>query len=140
MKRTLQTAAIGFHPLLTQNSSLKIIAWPDLRECGRRNASIGSSVQDLKEFVNGNPVDLALVTQGWEFCTDKDQKACGQRVRRVHDALWNLVVDELKKRNREKNEEDIEIAVVSHASFLRELLGEAGMYQPVISVWRLLDV
>ena len=41
MKCTLQTAAIGFRPLLTENPSLKIIAWPDLRECGRRKLVSG---------------------------------------------------------------------------------------------------
>jgi len=138
MKRTLQTAVIGFRSLLEKG--MTILAWPDLRECGSCNASIGSPLEELKGFVNGNPVDLALVEQGWEVKTDKNPEECKERVQWVRNALWRLAVAILEtdyRRNQENGEKDeketvdIEILVVSHGSFLKELLNASGMYRSI---------
>jgi hypothetical protein len=56
MIRTIATALVGFDP--TFDRGLKVIAWDDLREWGKSLCSTGTSLEILKEALEGKNYPL----------------------------------------------------------------------------------
>ena len=104
MKRTINTALIGFEPVLKEKD-LKIIALPELQETSDLPCDTGSSPDELAKEFEGKPVDFSLVKPGWNVKRMKWAPTATAIEKRARDArLWLL--------NRpEKN-----IVVVSHGS------------------------
>jgi broad specificity phosphatase PhoE len=59
MIRTIATALIGFDPVFDRG--LKVIAWDDLREWGKSLCSTGTSLEILKEALEGKNSSLFIV-------------------------------------------------------------------------------
>lgn len=136
LRRTLQTAFKALvHLANTKNVYTKIIAWPKLRECGTCQASQGSKKEELErwaesEFGERSDVfDFGLLEDGWETIWKSELELSIERAREVRRYLarlamvmysgggfWNgIVFPGLGEHAR------LEIIVVSHGSFLREL-------------------
>jgi len=63
LRRTLQTALIGFEP--ETQSGLTITALPEAQEISDFGADTGSDLKVLRKEMEGKPVDLSLVTEEW---------------------------------------------------------------------------
>jgi broad specificity phosphatase PhoE len=59
MIRTFATALVGFDPVFDRG--LKAIAWDDLREWGKSLCSTGTSLEILKEALEGKNSSLFIV-------------------------------------------------------------------------------
>jgi hypothetical protein len=59
MIRTIATALVGFDPVFDRG--LKAIAWDDLREWGKSLCSTGTSLEILKEALEGKNCPLLTV-------------------------------------------------------------------------------
>jgi len=136
MSRTLETAPLSFQPLLER---LQIMAWPDLRENGSSNASKGSFLEFLKSTYANSPVDFSLVPDGRELQMDDSRNARIARSRRVKKDLVELIQQAAKTnsndqwkglpiRGCESSSDDIEILVVSHSNFLKDLTNGRGFW------------
>ena len=64
IKRTVYTALIAFGQDL-QSKGLKVVALPELQETSDLPCDTGSSPEELAREFEGKPVDLGLVTPGW---------------------------------------------------------------------------
>jgi broad specificity phosphatase PhoE len=117
MTRTLHTAYLIFNSALeTQN----IFAIPEAQEISDHGCDIGSNPDVLKQKTqqNGWPVDLSLVSNGWN---DKNlygpnspvTGACATRARTVRRILREKGIALSQDTN-----EDIHIALVAHGSFM----------------------
>ncbi|CZT20401.1 uncharacterized protein RCC_06261 [Ramularia collo-cygni] len=65
LKRTIYTALLGFEDVLKNNTNLKVICMPELQETSDLPCDTGSSLEVLAKEFEGKPVDLSLVTPGW---------------------------------------------------------------------------
>jgi hypothetical protein len=97
----------------------------------------GDSLDKLKEFINGNPIDTSFMDNGWEDRVDDGSPKA--RAERTRSELWYLAVaalgvsqgklmsdkyfDEVlaKFGSWASEGEAMEILVVSHGSFLAAL-------------------
>jgi broad specificity phosphatase PhoE len=128
MRRTLQTALLGFQPLLDRG--LKIVAYPDLREWGNSPSSSGYPLDLLETQYAGKPLDLSLVPEGWEI--NREDQWDKSRASIVREELWMLGNQALQTAGgswkncalppREILTQNVEILVVSHGSFLATLV------------------
>ncbi|KAK5113396.1 hypothetical protein LTR62_003496 [Meristemomyces frigidus] len=64
MKRTIATALLGFSQDL-QRTGTKLICLPEVQETSDLPCDTGSSVEELREFFAGKPVDFSLVAPDW---------------------------------------------------------------------------
>jgi len=108
LRRTLQTALIGFEPELKRG--IKVIALPEAQEISEFGADTGSNPGALAKAFGGLPVDLSLVHEGWNSKTGKygrSIEAIDKRAEEVRTLLWV---------RPEK-----EVVLVSHMGFLHHL-------------------
>lgn len=138
LQRTLETALTA---LDSSAPPFKIIAYPNLREYGRCAGNTGAGLAELKEEMDvegkRERVDLGLVGEGWEKELDTGWKEMRERARRVRQELWELgcmVMGggegmwkgiEVGGRESEEGSKQVEIVVVSHGTFLSELVRTA---------------
>ena len=105
IRRTIYTTLLGFESEL--NQGVKIIALPETQEIGDVPCDTGSDVEVLRKEMEGKPVDLSLVHEGWNSKTGKwAAKADAIEVRAKEARLW------LKARPEK------EIVIVTHGGFL----------------------
>jgi broad specificity phosphatase PhoE len=102
IRRTIYTALIAFETVLREKN-MKIIALPELQETSDLPCDTGSSVEELLKEFEGKPVDLSLVTAGWN----------NKRMR------WAATATAIEKRGRDARQwlfarPEKEIAMVSH--------------------------
>jgi hypothetical protein len=120
---------------------MRVVCWGSLREIGSSASSKGSSIQELTEFVNGNPVDLSIVSSGWEDQVDMCESGGPERAQRVLRELYetyqvalgqctmSMESEEVHARFLEKFDSragrggNVEVLIVSHAGFLDLLMG-----------------
>jgi len=132
LTRTLETALFSFTPLLS--SGLKIVAWDELRESGKFRCNEGKLLSDLREELEGKPVELGLLKEGWENMDGLEKGESKNRGNRVRSQLRRLGEECLKKRGVWKGmnvgwswdegrgrTKDVGILVIGHAGFWREV-------------------
>ncbi|KAM0345043.1 hypothetical protein ACHAPU_006929 [Fusarium lateritium] len=117
MTRTLHTTYLTFQSALETQD---IFAIPEAQEISDHGCDIGSSPVVLEKITaqNGWPVDLSLVSEGWN---DKDlygpnspvTSACAARARTVRRILREKGIALSQDTN-----EDVHIALVAHGSFM----------------------
>lgn len=117
---------------------VSVIAYPELREWGNLPCSTGSSREALeKEFPEA--VDLTLVPHGWEWNRESLAPclcARKQRVEEVRRQLWMLGLEALRRDGgkwkhltlapRTREQQNVDILVISHGGFLGSLEGSDG--------------
>lgn len=122
LRRTLQTALIGFEP--ETQSGLTITALPEAQEISDFGADTGSDLKVLRKEMEGKPVDLSLVTEEWN-----SKRGKWGRATEAVDAR----ADEVRRYLKERPEK--EVVLVSHLGFLHHLTedweGEVGMAPPL---------
>lgn len=144
LKRTLQTCVTAFKPLL--EDGLRVVCWEELREFGVSPAQTGDPLPVLKEFINGNPVDISSLWDGWEispYKTPPTLRSMSGHVLDLSKMLSRFMEAALNKdRGPEAHEEldrfgkreierkDVELLIVSHNDLLCQLGGisERGKY------------
>ena len=108
MRRTLYTTLLGFEPEIKKG--LKVIALPELQETADEPCDTGSNIELLQKEMEGKPVDLSLVINGWNSNEGKwaaDAHSIEARAREVRQWL---------KARPEKV-----IVVITHGGFLHYL-------------------
>lgn len=122
LRRTLQTASLMFNQTLNSKSkcSPQILALPDTQETSDDLCDVGSDLEVLQKVVADNkwPVDLSLITDGWNdktldsrYSPHSDAIAARARDARIH----------LRQKIRElvdSGDTDAEIVLVTHGGFL----------------------
>jgi hypothetical protein len=137
LKRTLQTCVLGFKPLLKEG--LRVVCWSDLRGSSRHPFNRAEPFKTLEYFINDNPVDISLLEGKLEMIEDERyERGSTVRAADVEEALRNLGTVALKDpglRSKEDREmlarfgtrqshvNNVEIAVVTHSSFVAKLAG-----------------
>ncbi|GIZ48083.1 hypothetical protein CKM354_001115800 [Cercospora kikuchii] len=123
-RRTLQTACLAFQDIL-DSTEKKVLAIPDAQETSDDACDTGSDPESLREFINerGLAVDLSLVGNGWNKKQagsryGPSDKAIIDRAIALRRFLFDLV------RNRLPESAPIEIALVSHGTFLHYFTGD----------------
>lgn len=107
LRRTLYTALNTF-PSETSND-IKVIALPELQEISNIPCDTGSETAILQEEFKDNPVELGLLTRGWNSNTGKYAPTNIAIATRAHEArLW-------------LREQKGNVAVVTHGGFLHYL-------------------
>ena len=112
IRRTLYTAIHSFPAELEKG--LRVIALPEIQETSDLPCDTGSDVPILRDEFANKPVDLDLVTKGWNSKSGK----------------WAATNSAIEKRAREarvwlRGREEENIAVVTHGGFLH-FLTEVG--------------
>ena len=105
MRRTLYTTLLGFEPEIKKG--LEVIALPELQETADEPCDTGSDIELLQKEMEGKPVDLSRVINGWNSNQGKwaaDAHSVEVRAREVRQWL---------KARPEKV-----IVVVTHGGFL----------------------
>lgn len=121
LTRTLETALECFKPVLDRG--VKIVAWRQLVEFGNGEPNKGYKLPDLKKKVEGLPIDLRYLTEGWD--TTPNLYADGPaRARKAAKTLHSFCQVCSRSGGRASDRLDVELVVVSHATFLRYLLCE----------------
>ena len=108
IRRTLYTTLLAFES--ETKRGLKVIALPELQETSDVPCDTGSDVGILRKEVEGKPVDLSLVQEGWNSKKGK----------------WSPASETIEARAREarqwlKARPEKEIVVVTHGGFLHYL-------------------
>jgi len=142
MKRTIETALTVCAPIIRSKKrpdGLQIIAWPQLREIGMGFANTGTpGIFTSGQFRYENAIDHYLAIPGWEL-NDEKQNA-KWRAEEVRKDLWQLgqlamlmpgkgpiaTWKHVRLQPRRSEEDNVEILVVSHANFLKELEENGG--------------
>jgi broad specificity phosphatase PhoE len=131
MHRTLETTFLSFVPVFCRG--VNAIAWPDLREHGEGPTSTGSLLNELKEKMEGLPINWALTQAGWESPAKNHENGRRARESSVRKALYELSTAALRGGKWQGIEfeayhgtGDVEILVVSHGAFLSRLLGHTS--------------
>ena len=104
IKRTIYTALIAFEPVLKEKN-LKVIALPELQETSDLPCDTGSKPEELAKIFDGKPVDLDLVSPGWNSKRMKWAATATAIEKRARDARQWLMARPEK-----------EIVVVSHGA------------------------
>jgi broad specificity phosphatase PhoE len=118
LARALETALESFKPLYDRG--LQIVAWSQLIETGQGPTNRGDSVSDLKKKMEGLPVDLQYVTEGWEKAPNKSVDGPA-RARMVASTLHQYC-QVASRAGENVDRPDVELLVVSHGTFLRTLI------------------
>lgn len=119
LRRTIYTTLLGFEPEIKRG--FKIITLPEVQETSDNPCDTGSDVEKLKKEMVDKPVDLSLVTEGWNSKQGKwaeDAKAVDARAKEAR--IW------LKARPEK------EIVLVTHGGFLHyftEDWGDSAIYE-----------
>lgn len=124
-RRTLQTACLAFEGILATGNK-KVLALPDAQETSDDACDTGSDPVSLQEFVNerGLAVDLSLVRNRW------NQKHPGSRYSPSDKAITYRAIAlrrflfDLTARNQQQKSATIEIALVTHGTFLHYFTGD----------------
>jgi broad specificity phosphatase PhoE len=104
IRRTLYTSLMSFeHDIKTKG--LTIIAFPEVQETSDLPCDTGSSPEELAQEFAGKPIDLSLVTHGWNVKTGR----------------WSLAKEAIAQRALEAREwllrrPESEIVVVTHGN------------------------
>ncbi|KAK5123482.1 hypothetical protein LTR85_002520 [Meristemomyces frigidus] len=106
IKRTMYTALLGFGKDI-ESKGLKVIALPELQETSDLPCDTGSSPAELAKELEGKPVDLSLVQQGWNNKRSRWAPTASAIEKRAKDARQWLLA---------RPEKDI--VVVTHGGFL----------------------
>ena len=143
MSRAIQTALTVCVPIIQSKkrpNGLQIIAWPQLREIGTGLANTGTpGIFISGQFLYEQAIDHYLVTPGWEHDYGKLSEV-KKRAEEVRKELWQLghlamlmpaqgplaMWKHIQLRPRKSQDDTIEILVVSHANFLKELEENEG--------------
>ena len=105
LRRTIYTTLLAFEPEVKRG--LKIITLPEIQETSDTPCDTGSDIGVLKKEMADKPVDLSMVSEGWNSKQGKwapDAKAIEARAREARKWL---------KARPEK-----EIVLVTHGGFL----------------------
>ena len=107
LKRTIYTALHTFASLLAQNPHMRVVALPEIQETSDLPCDTGSDIEELRREFKGKPVDLSLVTEGWNS----------------KKGPWAPEADEINERGRQarvwlRERKGSNIAVVTHGGFL----------------------
>ncbi|SLM41064.1 Histidine phosphatase superfamily, clade-1 [Lasallia pustulata] len=111
LRRTIYTTLLGFEPEIKRG--LKIITLPEAQETSDNPCDTGSDVEVLKKEMADKPVDLSLVTEGWNSKKGKwadDAEAIEARAKETRKWL---------QARPEK-----EIVLVTHGGFLHYFTGD----------------
>ena len=105
LRRTICTTLLGFEPEIKRG--VKVIATPEAQEVGDLACDTGSDVKVLKKEMEGKPVDLSLVHEGWNNKKGK----------------WAAHADAIEARAKEarqwlKSRPEKEVVLVTHGGFL----------------------
>jgi broad specificity phosphatase PhoE len=121
--RTLQSALLTFSPALRSNSSKcspQILALPDAQETSDDPCDTGSDLSALRGIVAENnwPVDLSLITDGWNVKTLESRYSphSGAIKARARDARI-LLCRKIRELVR-NGDTDAQIILVTHGGFL----------------------
>lgn len=119
LRRTIYTTLLGFDPEIRRG--LKIITLPEVQETSDNPCDTGSDVEVLKKEMADKPVDLSLVTEGWNSKQGKwAEHAKAIEARAKEARIW------LKARAEK------EIVLVTHGGFLHyftEDWGDSAKYE-----------
>ena len=105
IKRAISTALLGFDEQI-RRQRLQVVAMPDLQATSDRLCDTGSSRHEIAREFEGQPVDLSMVTPGWECKRGRwvsEDKAIRKRAREVIEWIAG------------REEEDI--VIVSHREY-----------------------
>jgi hypothetical protein len=121
LARTLETALMCFQHL--HKDGLKAIAWAPLIAGGDSPCNVGDPLPVLRKKIEGKPVELKYLTEGWELAENAvaDTRL---RARRVTKTLYKLCEVASRMGDHEGGRRDVEILVISHSLFLSELMCE----------------
>ncbi|KAH7363910.1 histidine phosphatase superfamily [Rhexocercosporidium sp. MPI-PUGE-AT-0058] len=142
LRRTLETTLIALEPAILQN--IPTIAIEELREIGMGPSSTGTDISEvLRELGDmGKWVLTDNVKENWEFNLEQRSEAeeRAEKVKRMLKDLGDVVCGRVGDAELDPDEEvklwnnyafsplpegrDVHIAVVSHAGFLRKILGD----------------
>ena len=149
MRRTIETALTACAPIIQSSrrpGGLQIIAWPKLREIGTGTVNTGTpGIFTSGSFRYEYAIDHYLAIPGWE--SDDGKQNAKSRVEQVRKDLWQLgqlamlmpeqgpvaMWKHIQLQPRRSPEDDVEILVVSHANFLKELEENEGKLSRLIS-------
>ena len=111
LRRTIYTTLLGFEPEIKRG--LKIITLPEAQETSVNPCDTGSDVEALKKEMADKPVDLSLVTEGWNSKKGK----------------WADDADAIEARAKETRKwlqarPEKEIVLVTHGGFLHYFTGD----------------
>jgi broad specificity phosphatase PhoE len=119
LTRTLETALECFKPIYERG--VEIVAWDQLIEIGEVPCNKGDPLPILRSKASGMPINLDHLSEGWEL-TDQTLKATKARLRLVAKTLYDLWQGSSQFGDRKEGEEHIEIVVISHGTFLTNLI------------------
>lgn len=125
LARTLETALACFKPIFERG--VKIVAWSQLIEFGRGPTNKGDSVAVLKNKMEGKPVDIGYLADGWELAANRHGND-NERARRVAQTLYSFCKLTSRRGENPTDTLDVDLLVISHGSFLRQLLRERESY------------
>ncbi|KAF2116117.1 histidine phosphatase superfamily [Lophiotrema nucula] len=111
LKRTLWTALVTFRAVLQSRPGMRVIALPELQETSTLPCDIGTDVEQLKQEMEGHPIDWTYVQSDW------NSKSTGRYVPRA-DIVTSRA--QMSRRFLQCREEQ-QVAVVTHGSFLHFL-------------------
>lgn len=105
IRRTIYTTLLAFESDIKRGIS--VIALPEAQEVSDLPCDTGSDLEVLKKEMEGKPVDLSLVHEGWNNNKGK----------------WGTAVDVIEERAKEarqwlKARPEKEIVLVTHGGFL----------------------
>lgn len=105
LRRTIYTALLGFRPEIERG--VQVIALPEMQETSGLPCDTGSDATKLKQEMDGKPVDLSLVHDGWNSKSGR----------------WAPTKAAVEKRSRQarqwlKARPEKEIVVVTHGGLL----------------------
>ncbi|MCJ1463831.1 hypothetical protein MMC07_002440 [Pseudocyphellaria aurata] len=105
LRRTIYTALLGFRPEIERG--VPVIALPEMQETSDLPCDTGSDAKNLKQDMDGKPVDLSLVHDGWNSKSGR----------------WAPTKAAVDKRSRQarqwlKARPEKEIVVVTHGGLL----------------------
>ncbi|KAI0424327.1 histidine phosphatase superfamily [Xylaria sp. FL1042] len=117
MRRTVQTALLGFSPIL-QEGTMEVVLLPELQESSARPSDMGSPAPELRaEF--GHAVDLGFLFDGWwykdatETYGKREQAKVAERVRRARVYIRSVA--------RTLGDDD-HLVVVAHRGSIKNLI------------------
>ena len=108
LRRTLHTALLAFAPEIKKGMS--VLALPEAQETGEIPCDTGSDVETLQNEFKEQPVDLGLVTEGWNSKQGKWASTSDRIVVRAQEVRQWL-----------KARPENEIVLVTHGGFLHYL-------------------
>ncbi|KAL9637642.1 MAG: hypothetical protein Q9164_002075 [Protoblastenia rupestris] len=105
LRRTIYTTLLGFKPDIERG--VKVIALPEAQETAAVPCDTGTEVWALKKEMEGKPVDLSRLTEGWH----------------IKSGRWAPTAEAIEKRSREARQwlrarPEKEIILVTHGGFL----------------------